>query len=126
MKTQFIYTNEKSIVGTDEFIYTNEKSIVGTDELIISALSVDDRRIALTGAVAEIEKFGITAEELAVFAGSAESIHFELELVCIPLCGTRLNDRAFTEQFAVLTAISIDENGEVVKVARISRVVSRW
>ena len=109
-----------------QFIYTNEKSIVGTDELIISALSVNEYSIGLTGAVVEIEKFGITAEELAAFAGSADSVHFEREFVYVPVCGTSLNDNTSTEEIAVLTVISIDENGEVVKVARISRVVSRW
>ena len=63
------------------FIYNSEKSIIGTDELVISGLSVDGRRIALTGAVLQIERFGVTAEELALFAGSAESVHFVREFV---------------------------------------------
>ena len=97
-----------------QFIYIVEKSIIGTDELVISALSVNERQIALTGAVSQIEKFGITAKELATFAGSAESVHFELESVYIPFRGTGLNDETGTEKIAVLTAIVVDENGEVI------------
>ena len=108
-----------------KFVYSTEYSFIGTEERAISGIEIDGRRVPFTGAVVQVEKFGITAEELAVFTGSAESIHFERELVCIPLCDTRLNDRAFTEQFAVLTVTSV-ENGEVVKTKRISRIVSRW
>ena len=108
-----------------QFIYIVEKSIIGTDELVISALSVNERQIALTGAVIQIERFGITAKELASFAGSADSVHFEHELVHIPACGGSLNDSTFTEEIAVLTAIAI-VNEEVVKSAQISRVVCRW
>ena len=60
-----------------KFVYDIETSCVGTDELVISALNVDERRITLTGAVIQIERFGITADELAVFAGTADGIHLE-------------------------------------------------
>ena len=108
-----------------KFVYTTEFSFIGTEELVISALSVDDRRIALTGATLQIEKFGITAEELALFAGNADSVNFVRELTCIPVCGTGINDRTLTEQFSVLTVCAIAD-GEVVKTTRICRLVSRW
>ena len=108
-----------------QFTYTTEFSFIGTEERAISALSVEGRRITLTGAVVQIERFGITAEELATFADGAESIHFERELRCIPVRDTRLNDRTLTEQFAVLTVTAVAD-GEVVKTTRICRIVSRW
>ena len=108
-----------------KFTYTIEKSFVGTDELAICGLSVEGRRIALTGAVAEIDRFGVTAEDLAVFVGSADGVHFVREFVYVPVCGTNLNDKTFTEEIAVLTAIAV-EDGEPIKTAKISRFVCRW
>ena len=108
-----------------KFVYDIETSCVGTDELVISALDVDERRIALTGAVIQIERFGLTAEEIAIFAGSADSVHFVREFVYVPVCGTGLNDKTLTEEIAVLTAIAVEDE-EPIKKAQISRVVCRW
>ena len=108
-----------------KFVYSTEYSFIGTEERAISGIEIDGRRVPFTGAAVQVEKFGITAEELAVFAGSAESVHFERELICIPVCGTRINDKTATEQFAVLTIVAT-ENKEPIKTARISRLVSRW
>ena len=108
-----------------KFVYTSEFSFIGTEESAICGLSVDGRRVPFTGAVAQVERFGITAEELATFAAGADSIHFERELRCIPVLNTRLNDKTATEQFSVLTVVAI-ENGEAIKTTRIGRLVSRW
>ena len=112
-------------MSNTKFIYSIEQSVVGTDESVISALSVNGRRIALTGAVMQIERFGITAEELALFAGSADSVHFQQEFVYIPVSNCGLNEKAITEEISVLTAIAV-ENEEPVKTAQISRFVCRW
>ena len=108
-----------------KFVYSTEFSFIGTEERAVSGIEIDGRKVPFTGAAVQVEKFGITAEELAVFADGAESIHFERELRCIPVCGTRINDRTLTEQFAVLTVIAVAD-GEVVKTTRICRIVSRW
>ena len=108
-----------------QFTYTTEYSFIGTEERAISGLNVDGRKVPFTGATVQIEKFGITAEELALFAGNADSVNFVRELTCIPVCGTGINDRTLTEQFSVLTVCAIAD-GEVVKTTRICRIVSRW
>ena len=108
-----------------KFIYTSEFSCVGTEESAICGITVNGRKVYFTGAVLQMERFGVTAEELAVFAGTAEGVHFEREFVYIPVCGTSLNDKTFTEEIAVLTAIAV-ENGEAIKKAQISRVVCSW
>ena len=108
-----------------QFTYVTEFSFIGTEESAICGININGRKVPFTGAVLQIERFGVTAEELAVFAGQAESIHFEREFVYIPVCGTGLNDKTFTEEIAVLTAIAV-ENGEPIKIAKISRVVCRW
>ena len=108
-----------------KFVYSTEFSFIGTEERAISGIEIDGRRVPFTGATLQIEKFGITAEELAAFAAGADSVHFERELRCIPVCGTRINDRTLTEQFAVLTVVAVAD-GEPIKTTRICRIVSRW
>ena len=108
-----------------KFIYTIEKSIIGTDESAICGIEIDGRKVPFTGAGAEIENFGIPAEEMAVFATEADSIHFEHKMVYVPVRGTTINDKTSTEEIAVLTVRAIAD-GEVIKTAQISRVVCSW
>ena len=109
-----------------QFLYKNEFGAFGSYEAVLCGLAVEGWRVRFTGACEQIERFGgITAEEMAVFAGDAESVHFERELVYLPVRGTGLNEKAITEEISVLTVRAIS-NGEVVNTAQISRVVSRW
>ena len=106
------------------FIFKSEFSVVGTTEISICGINIG-REVPFTGAIAAVEDFGITAEELAVFAVDVESVHFEREVVYVPLRGTRLNDKTSTEEIAVLTVRAVAD-GEVVKSTQISRVLCRW
>ena len=107
------------------FIFKTEFSFIGTEESAICGIKIDGRTIAFTGDCTQVEKFGITAEEMALFAGDAESVHFESELVYLPVRNTKLNEKVITEEISVLTVRAI-AHGEVVNTAQISRVVSRW
>ena len=108
------------------FLFTSEFSLIGTEESAIWGIgTIDGRRINFTGACAEVENFGITAEELAKFATEAESVHFESKREHIPVRGTGLNDKPIMEEIAVLTVRAI-AGGEVVRSTQISRVVSHW
>ena len=108
------------------FLYKSEFSVIGTMEITICGINIEGREVPFTGAIAAIESFGITAEELAVFAApDVESVHFEREVVYVPLRGTRLNDKTSTEEIAVLTVRAV-RDGEVVKSTQISRVLCRW
>ena len=119
MNATFLFKNKT------EFSFKNDFSIVGTKESAICGIKIDEQRvIPFTGAV-EIENFGITAEELAVFAADAETVHFEREQVFIPVRGTKLNDKTSTEEISVLTVRAVAD-GEIVNAARISRLVCRW
>ena len=108
-----------------KFLFKTEFSFIGTEESAVCGIKIDGRTIAFTGACAQVEKFGITAVEMAVFAAEAESIHFERELIYVPVRNTRLNDKVKTEQISILTVRAI-AHGEVVNTANLSRVVSRW
>ena len=107
------------------FLFKTEFSVIGTMESAVCGIKINGHFVPFTGAIAAIESFGITAEELAVFAVDAKSVHFEREVVHIPLRGTRLNDKTSTEEIAVLTVRAVAD-GEVVKSTRISRVLCRW
>ena len=107
------------------FITKSEFSVIGTLYDAICGININGHFVPFTGAEMAVEKFSITAEELAVFAADAESIHFEREVVYIPLRGTRLNDKTSTEEISVLTVRAIAD-GEVLKSAQISRVLCRW
>ena len=108
------------------FVFKNEMSVLGTEESAICGIKIDERRkVSFTGITAEVENFGIDAEEMALFAGDAESVHFERELVYLPIRNTKLNDKTLMEEISVLTVRAI-AHGEVVNTAQISRVVSRW
>ena len=119
MNATFLFKNQFSV------LFKNEFSVLGTKESVICGIKIDERRISFTGAVTEVENFGITAEELAVFAADAETVHFEREQVYIPVRGTKLNEKAFTEEISVLTVRAVAD-GEIVNAARISRLVCRW
>ena len=60
-----------------KFVYSTEYSFIGTEERAISGININGRKVPFTGAVAQVERFGITAEELAVFASQADSVNFE-------------------------------------------------
>ena len=107
------------------FLFKSEFSVIGTEESAICGIDINGHEVPFTGAVAEIEKFGITAEELANFADVAESVHFEREVVYVPVRGTGLNEKTSTEEIAVLTIRAI-ANSEVIKSTQISRVVCSW
>ena len=107
------------------FLYKTEFSVIGTEESAICGIKIEGRSIAFTGACTQVEKFGITAEEMALFAGDAESVHFEHERVYVPVRGRGLNDKAQMEEIIILTVRAI-AHGEVVNTANLSRVVSRW
>ena len=107
-----------------KFLFKNEFSVIGTYEPVLRGVEIDGRKVPFTGTCTEVENFGITAEEMAVFAADAESVHFERERVYVPVRGTRLNDKALTEEISVLTVRAI-ANGEVIRAVQISRVVSR-
>ena len=108
------------------FVFTTEVSIIGTEESAVCGIKTDGgKTITFTGACDQVEKFGITADELAVFAGEAQSVHFESGLVYIPVRDRGLNDKVLTEEISVLIVRAV-RDGEVVNTAQISRVVSRW
>ena len=110
------------------FVFKSEFSVFGTLYDAICGINIEGHFVPFTGtigAITTIEDFGITAEELAVFAVDAESVHFEREVVYVPLRGTRLNDKTSTEEIAVLTVRAV-RDGEVVKSTQISRVLCRW
>ena len=52
----------------NSFVYKTEFSIVGTEESAVCGIEGKGRKVPFTGAVAEVVNFGITAEEVAVFA----------------------------------------------------------
>ena len=108
-----------------KFLYKTEFSFIGTEESVVCGIDIDGRKVSFTGACEQVEKFGITADELAAFVGNAESVHFEREIICIPVRGKGLNDKALTEEIAILTVRAI-ANSEVVNAAQMSRVLSRW
>ena len=109
------------------FLFKSEFSVFGTLHSTICGINIG-REVPFTGtigAISAIEDFGITAEELAEFTHNAQSVHFEREVVYVPLRGTKLNDKTSTEEIAVLTVRAIAD-GEVVKSTQISRVLCRW
>ena len=108
-----------------KFIFKSEYSFIGTEESAVCGIKIDERTIAFTGACAQVEKFGITAEEMAVFAAEAESIHFERELIYVPVRDKALTDKVIMEQISILTVRAIAHK-EVINTAQISRVVCRW
>ena len=108
-----------------KFLFTTEFSVIGTQESAIYGIKIEGRKIPFTGDVAEVLHFGITAEELAKFAGEAQSVHFEREVLHVPVCGTSLNDNVAMQEIFVLTVRAI-ANGEAIKTTQISRVVSYW
>lgn len=108
-----------------KFLFKTEYSFIGTLEPVLCGIEVKGRKVSFTGASVQAEKFGITAEEMALFAGDAESVHFESERVYVPVRGRGLNDKTQMEEISVLTVRAI-AHGEVVNTAQISRVVSRW
>ena len=71
------------------FLTKSEFSVIGTLHSTICGINIKGHFVPFTGAVSRIENFGITAEELAVFAVNAESVHFEREVVYVPLRGTK-------------------------------------
>ena len=107
------------------FLFKEEFSIIGTKESAIWGINVGGREVPFTGTASAVESFGITAEELAVFAANATSVHFEREVVCVPRSGTKINEKPSTEEIAVLTVRAVAD-GEVIKSTRISRVLCRW
>ena len=108
-----------------KFLFKSEFSFIGTEESAVCGMQIGGRTVAFTGDCTQVEKFGITAEEMAVFAASAESVHFEREMIYLPVRGKALTDKTITEEISVLTVRAI-AHGEVVNTAQISRVVSRW
>ena len=108
------------------FIFKSEFSVIGTMESAICGININGHFMPFTGAKMAVENFGITAEELAVFApANSESVHFEREVVYVPLRGTRLNNKTSTEEIAVLTVRAVAD-GEIIKSTQISRVLCRW
>ena len=108
------------------FLFKSEFSVIGTMEITIYGIDINGREVPFTGAISAVESFGITAEELAIFIPTnTESVHFEREVVYVPLRGTRLNDKISTEEISVLTVRAVAD-GEVVKSTQISRVLCRW
>ena len=108
-----------------KFLYKTEFSFIGTEESAVCGIKIDGRTVAFTGDCTQVEKFGITAKEVAMFATGAESVHFEHERVYVPVRDRWLNEKVITEEISVLTVRAI-AHGEVVKSANLSRVVSRW
>ena len=110
------------------FVFKSEFSVFGTLHSTICGIDVNGREVPFNGAIgaiSEIENLGITAEEMAVFAADAESVHFEREVVHIPLRGTKLNEKTSTEEILVLTVRAVADR-EVIKSTQISRVICRW
>ena len=108
-----------------KFLFKTEFSFIGTEESAVCGMQIGGRTVAFTGDCTQVEKFGITAEEMALFAAKAESVHFESERVCVPVRGTGLNNKTMMEEISILTVRAI-AHGEVVNTANLSRVVSRW
>ena len=109
-----------------KFLFKSEFSVIGTIESAICGIDIGHKIIPFTGTSTTIEGFGITAEELAVFApADTESVHFEREVVNVPLRGTQLNDKTSTEEISVLTVRAVAD-GEIIKSTQISRVLCRW
>ena len=107
------------------FVFKSEFSVFGTLYDAICGINIEGHFVPFTGTASAVEDFGITAEELAVFAANATSVHFEREVVYVPR-GTKLNDnKTSTEEIAVLTVRAVAD-GEVVKSTQISRVLCRW
>lgn len=107
------------------FLYRTEYSVIGNRVPVLCGLEVNGTLLPFTGACAEVENFGISASELALFANKAESVHFESELEHIPVRGAGLNEKVKIEQICVLTVRAI-ANGEIINAANLSRVVSRY
>ena len=107
------------------FLYTTEISFIGSEETAICGIEIDGKIIPFTGARDEAERFGISADEIALFAGDATSVHFEREMLSVPRSGTRLNDKTISEEIVVLTVHAV-ANSEVVKTTQLSRVVCSW
>ena len=111
------------------FLYKSEFSVFGTLYDAICGINIEGHFVPFTGAIgaiAAVEDFGITAEELAVFVpADTTSVHFEREVVYVPLRGTGINHKTSTEEIAVLTVRAV-RDGEVVKSTQISRVLCRW
>ena len=107
------------------FLFKSEFSVIGTLHSAICGINIKGREVPFTGDISAVELFGITAEELAVFAADAESVHFEREVVYVPRSGTGINDKTSTEEISVLTVRAVAD-GEVVKSTQISRVLCRW
>ena len=108
-----------------KFLYKDEFSIIGTLEPIVCAIEVDGATIAFTGDCKEIENFNISVKEMALFANGAKRLHFDWEIIYIPVCGKGLNEKVLMEEIAILTVRAI-AGKEVIKTAQMSRVVSRW
>ena len=108
-----------------KFLYKEEFSVIGTLEPIVCGIEVDGSTIAFTGDIKEIEKFDIDVKEMALFANSAKTVHFEWEVLYIPVRGKGLNEKVLMEEISILTVRAI-AGREVIKAAQISRVVSRW
>lgn len=104
------------------FLFKKEFSFIGTEESVMCGLNAQGHKIAFTGDCSQIEFFGITAEELAVFARNAQSVHFEKEHFFTPVCGGGLNETPQTQEIAVLTVRAI-ANREVINAAQLSRVI---
>ena len=107
------------------FLYRTEFSVTGTLEPVLCGIEIEGTTIAFTGACTEAENFDFNAEEMALFAGDAESVHFERARVYVPVRGRGLNDKGLTEEISMLTVRAI-AHGEVVNMAQVSRVVSRY
>ena len=107
------------------FLFKSEFSVIGTQESAVCGININGHEVPFTGACGEVERFGITAEEMALFSSEADSVHFESEREHIPVRGTSLNDKVVMEEIAVLTVRAV-AGGEVIKTTQISRVVSRW
>ena len=107
------------------FLFKTEYSPIGTEESAVCGIKDGGKTITFTGDSDQVEKFGITADELALFAAEANSVHFERGLVYIPVRDRKLNEKGNTEEISVLIVRAIAD-GEVVNTAQISRVVRRW
>lgn len=107
------------------FLFEKTYSFVGTEESAICGLNAHGNKIAFTGDYAQIENFGITAKDLAVFARNAQSVHFAHETITIPVCGAGLNDPTQSQEIAMLTVRAI-ANSEVVNATQLSRILCRF
>ena len=110
------------------FLFKSEFSVIGNLHSTICGINVNGHEVPFTGAttaISAVELFGITAEEMAVFAVNANSVHFEREVMYVPLRGTGLNDKTSTEEISVLTVRAVAD-GEVIKSTQLARVRCRW